>query len=119
MTGMADPIIPIPTESTPAHESSLWLVIDGYNVIAPAAAPRRGADDWLRRERRRLLDRIADAADEQVRRRTCVVFDAAAPPAGRPHRLVHREMTIRFAVDYPEADDLVEAIIAANSAPKR
>ncbi len=97
----------------------MLLLVDGYNVVSPAAAPARGADDWLHRERTRLLDRLASQLDRSVRARCCVVFDAANPPPGRPNRFTHQSIDVRFAVGYPEADDLIEEIIAIQSAPKR
>ena len=57
--------------------------------------------------------------DEKLRRRTCVVFDATDPPRDRPHRFDIDHMSVRFAVDYAEADDLLEEIIAQHSAPKQ
>ncbi|MEM6690309.1 MAG: NYN domain-containing protein [Planctomycetota bacterium] len=101
-----------------SRSESLWLLIDGYNVIAPTAPPRYPTPDWLRRERKSLLDRLAEHLDEETCRRCCVVFDAADPPPGRESRIIHHGIDVRFAVDFPEADDLVEAIIAAHSAPK-
>jgi predicted RNA-binding protein with PIN domain len=98
---------------------SLLLLVDGYNVVAPVAPPRGRPDPrWLERERMRLIARLAEHLDEPIRRRTCVVFDAADPPPGRPHRFTQRGIDVRFAVGYPEADDLLEELIAAHSAPK-
>lgn len=99
---------------------SLLLLIDGYNVVAPVAPPGRSPDAaWLRRERKRLLDRLAEHLDDDTRARTCVVFDAADPPPDRPHRFTYSTIEVRFAVGYPEADDLLEELIAVHSAPKR
>jgi uncharacterized protein len=98
---------------------SLLLLIDGYNVVAPVASPGRRPDpNWLQRERMSLLDRLVAHLDEQTLQRTCVVFDAANPPADRPHQFSFHGMEIEFAVDYPEADDLLEELIASHSAPK-
>ncbi len=99
---------------------ALLLLIDGYNVVAPVAAPGRSPDpNWLHRERMRVLDRLADHLDRKTRTRTCVVFDAANPPPDRPARFEHASVDVRFAVDHAEADDLIEELIAAHSAPKR
>ncbi len=98
----------------------MLILIDGYNVIAPVAPPRRGAPaDWLRAERQRLIDRLADGLDEELARQTCVVFDAATPPHGPPSRLRVRAIDVRFAVDHREADDLIEELIAAHHSPRR
>jgi predicted RNA-binding protein with PIN domain len=98
---------------------SLLLLIDGYNVVAPVAPPSRSPDArWLQRERMQLVDRLVMHLDDDVRKRTCVVFDAANPPPDRPNRFEVNGIDIRFAVGYPEADDLIEELIAAHSAPK-
>ena len=98
---------------------SLLLLIDGYNVVAPVAAPGRVPDPtWLQRERNLLLQRLVQHLSGDVRLRSCVVFDAANPPRDRPSEFVVDGISVRFAVDYPEADDLLEQIIAAHSAPK-
>ena len=98
---------------------SLLLLIDGYNVIAPVAAPRgRGETRWLQRERMQLIERLAKHLDPAVRSRTCVVFDAANPPRDRPSQFEVEGIDVRFSVGYSEADDLLEELIAAHSAPK-
>lgn len=99
---------------------SLLLLVDGYNVLAPVAAPGRSADpNWLHRERMQLIDRLVKHLGAEICRRTCLVFDAANPPPDRPSRFEVEGIDVRFAVDYPEADDLLEELIAAHSAPKR
>lgn len=97
---------------------SLLLLIDGYNVLAPVAPPRAPDPRWLQRERMQLIQRLADHLDESTRCRTCVVFDAANPPANRASEYQQNGIEVRFAVDYPEADDLLEELIVAHSAPK-
>jgi predicted RNA-binding protein with PIN domain len=99
---------------------SLLLLIDGYNVVAPVAPPGRSFDaNWLHRERMLLIERLSTRLAPRVRRRTCVVFDAANPPPDRPSEFEINELTIRFAIDYPEADDLLEELIRDHSAPKQ
>ena len=111
---------------------SLLLLIDGYNVIAPVAPPgssfrrshserhdKSGVDQlWLQRERMQLVRRLIQHLPDSVRSRTCVVFDAANPPRDRPDQFQMEGVEVRFAVGYPEADDLLEELIAAHSAPK-
>ena len=98
---------------------SLLLLIDGYNVVAPIAPPSRSPDArWLQRERMQLINRLVKHLDDDVRKRTCVVFDAVNPPPDRPNRFEVEGIDVRFAVGYPEADDLIEELIAAHSAPK-
>ena len=54
-----------------------------------------------------------------MRTKTCVVFDAANPPRDRPSLFAIQGLEVQFAVGYPEADDLIEELIASHSAPKR
>ena len=99
---------------------SLLLLIDGYNVVSPVAPPSRNIDaNWLHRERMQLINRLATGLDEKIRNRTCVIFDAANPPRNRASEFTHEGITVRFAVDYPEADDLIEELIIGHHSPKQ
>ncbi len=125
-------------DAAPNSALRLLLLIDGYNVIAPSAPPGRGpkagraskaghgsklgrgpSDRWLERERRKLIDRVADRIDDELASFTTIVFDAAHPPPGAAALTISRGMTIRFAVGYTEADDLIEELIADHHSPKR
>lgn len=66
-----------------------------------------------------LLDRLVEHLPMAVRQRTCVVFDAKDPPAGVQDRFECGSIRVRFAVDYPEADDLIEKLILRHSAAKQ
>jgi predicted RNA-binding protein with PIN domain len=99
----------------------MLILIDGYNVIAPTAAPRR-ADPagWLRAERQLLIDRLLTHLDDRLARETCVVFDARPGAVGRgDSRQSYQGLEVRFAVDHDEADDLIEELIAGHPAAKR
>lgn len=96
------------------------LLIDGYNLLFAAgfsdpspSAPR------LARARLALLDFVARSVAPSERLRTTVVFDAAQAPPNLPRQLVHRDMVVRFAVGYASADDLLEELIRADSAPRQ
>ena len=93
-----------------------YLLIDGYNVIAPVAPPgrqsgRSGDSTWLQRERRQLLDRLADHLPAAIIDRTCVVFDSQRRSAKAGAHWRYRGIEVRFAVDHDEADDLIEEIL--------
>lgn len=96
------------------------LIIDGYNLLHAAGLARRsyGPGD-LARCRLRLLNLIAAGLDDAVRLRTSVVFDAKDPPPDAERVSVHRGMQVFFAEPGEEADDLIEDLIAAHSAPKQ
>ncbi|MCS7468832.1 NYN domain-containing protein [Stieleria sp. ICT_E10.1] len=98
---------------------SLLLLLDGYNITQPIAPTRNPDPRWLQRDRNVLLRELTNQLSEPVRRKTCVVFDAANPPRDRPSEFVHHGMSVRFAVDYLSADDLLEEIIRAHHTPKR
>ena len=98
---------------------SLLLLIDGYNVVAPVAPPKRDPDGrWLQRERMKLIGRLVDHLTDFQRQNTCVVFDAAKPPEGRSSSFLVEGISICFAVEHAEADDLLEEMIAAHTAPR-
>lgn len=98
----------------------MLLLIDGYNLLHQSdLLPRGRGQHWLRRARQRLLRRLATALDAPLRSETCIVFDASDPPPGRPARLLHQGIDVRFAVDAPEADDVLERLIARHPTPRR
>ncbi|TVQ01512.1 MAG: hypothetical protein EA381_05025 [Planctomycetaceae bacterium] len=99
----------------------MLILIDGYNVIAPTAPPRRAdPTGWLRAERRLLIDRLLAHLDDRLVRETCVVFDARPGAVGRgDSRQSYQGLEVRFAVDHDEADDLIEELIAGHPAAKR
>jgi hypothetical protein len=73
----------------------------------------------LQRSRLALLNFLAASLDPQELPRTTVVFDSHDAPWGLPQSLQHHGITVRFAAKYEEADDLIEELIAADSAPRR
>ena len=95
------------------------LVIDGYNLLHAAGLARRhyGPGD-LERSRLNLLRLIADQMSDQQRRRTTFVFDARDPPPDASGMGTHAEMLVLYALHDEEADDMIERIIAAHSAPR-
>lgn len=98
---------------------SLLLLIDGYNVSAPIRPGRNADSRWLERHRAGLLRDLTNHLDEDLRPRTCVVFDAANPPRDRPSTFVHQGIDVRFAIGYPSADDLLEEIIRSHHTPRK
>jgi predicted RNA-binding protein with PIN domain len=96
------------------------VLIDGYNLmyVAGIVGPGRGPGG-LERSRLALLNFLAASLDPREVPRTTVVFDSHDAPWGLPRSLQHHGITVRFAAKYEEADDLIEELIAADSAPRR
>ena len=93
------------------------LLIDGYNLLhVTGIVGRRGSG--LQGSREALLRFLATAIDAAERPRTTIVFDAAEAPPGLPRTVAYEGMTIRYASEYPDADALLEELIAADHVPK-
>lgn len=98
----------------------MLLLIDGYNLLHQSDLMGRGRGErWLQRARERLLRQLQRTLDDSLAAQTCVVFDAESPPPDRPHEYVHFGIRVLYAVGYPEADDLIEELIARHDAPQR
>jgi predicted RNA-binding protein with PIN domain len=96
------------------------LLIDGYNLMYAAGfvRARYGPGD-LERCRLRLLNLVAGHLDEAQRLRTTIIFDSKTPPPDAARWSTYREMHVEFAPPGKEADDVIEELIAAHSAPKQ
>lgn len=96
------------------------LLIDGYNLLHVTGIVGRGkAAGSLQGSRVALLNFLAGSIDPQEVPKTTVVFDAQEAPPGLPRTVCHQGMTVRFAARDQEADDLLEQLISAASAPRR
>jgi predicted RNA-binding protein with PIN domain len=95
------------------------FLIDGYNVMyAQGLLGKRFGPDGFRKVRTRFLNELADAFGPVDAHLTTVVFDAAAAPEDVPAELGHKGITVIFAVDDADADERIEHLITAHSAPK-
>jgi predicted RNA-binding protein with PIN domain len=93
------------------------LIIDGYNLLHAAGVFGTGRGDRAFEESRRvLLDMLADLLGADAGQ-TVVVFDAARAPDGLPGRLTHRGLRVWFAREYPDADSLIEELVAEATSP--
>jgi predicted RNA-binding protein with PIN domain len=106
------------------------LLIDGYNLLhqSPSMTVDRGPG-WTQRARTRLIHWLAHYLPTPVQAQTLVVFD----PPKRPSRLDlepdgsqlgnHRTdgsaIEVRFAIGYPEADQLLIELIGKQSHPTK
>src|SRR5271154_2768213 len=97
----------------------MLYLIDGYNLLHAMGVMRaRMGRTGLERARGQLLGLLAGAYGAETNRVT-VVFDAAAAPRNAEREQQHRGITVRFAVDEEEADDLIEQLIRKASVPKQ
>jgi predicted RNA-binding protein with PIN domain len=97
------------------------LIIDGYNLLYASGILGGGrGPGFLERSRQALLNFLAESLDAKAVSRCQVVFDASIEnaPRGLPRRLTHRGITVHFAAGLPSADELIEELIVADSAPR-
>jgi predicted RNA-binding protein with PIN domain len=95
----------------------MTLIIDGYNLLHASGVfgAERGPRGF-EQSRVALLDLLCELLDDHAAD-TIVVFDAARAPDGLPGRLVHRGIRVWFAREYPDADSLIEELVADDTAP--
>jgi uncharacterized protein len=95
------------------------LLIDGYNLLHATGIVGRGIGPGsFERSRLAMLNFLAESLDPAELPRTTIVFDAHEA-SGLPQVVEHRGIRVRFAAKYESADDLIEELIRADSAPRR
>ena len=98
----------------------MGLLIDGYNLLHESGLLGRGrGPQQLERARSALLRFLENSLDEAERAATIVVFDAKNAPHGVPRASRHAGIEVLFAAEHAEADDLLEELIRADSAPRQ
>jgi predicted RNA-binding protein with PIN domain len=96
------------------------LLIDGYNLLHASGILGRGIGPGsLERSRNALLNFLAESLDPAELARTTVVFDAREAPPGLPRVTTHRGIKVQFAEPGSDADQVIERLILADSAPRR
>jgi uncharacterized protein len=96
------------------------LLIDGYNLLNATGIVGRGAGTpSLGQSRLALLNFLAASVDPREAAHTTVVFDAHQAPPGLPRVVRHGRLVVRFAAKHETADELIEELIHADSAPRR
>jgi len=93
------------------------LLIDGYNLLHVTALVGRSGSG-LHGSREALLGFLAATLGEGERAQTTIVFDAADAPPGLPRIVMHEGMTVRYSSEYPDADALIEELIAGHNVPR-
>lgn len=95
-------------------------LIDGYNLLFQSQLVGKGRGrQWLPAARRRLVQLLHGRLSTQVLQTTRLVFDApSVGPAPEPEQ--HSSgLQVVYAVNYSEADDLLEEIIRQHPTPKQ
>lgn len=99
---------------------SALVIIDGYNLLFAKGID--GVDNptgTLEDARDALIDWILETLPSTTANRTILTFDAKNPPPNRPRQFTHSGLTVHFAADFEEADDLIGAYIEAHSSPTK
>jgi predicted RNA-binding protein with PIN domain len=95
------------------------ILIDGYNLLhASTVTPTAANQGSLEATRNALLDHLLEYLPPGMASETVVVFDKGSE-RDLPAESRYGELTIRFAINHPEADDLIEQLIREDSTPKR
>lgn len=109
------------TGSSPSSpQPSTRRLIDGYNLLFAVGFGNLGTPAAkLPAARQELFDFLTRVLDESERRSTVIVFDAKRAPYGNAATQYFAHMTIHFAVDYRDADELLIELIRSNHTPQR
>lgn len=89
------------------------LIIDGYNLLRAIQA---GYDEYASitdSQMCRLISSFARLKKDKAK----IVFDGIGPPDKTPLKNIAR-VEVVFSSQYKEADDIIEQLIIANTAPK-
>ena len=96
-------------------------IIDGYNLIFSCGLEgKKRTPQSLEKARARLISTVSASIAASERTQTTIVFDAKRLPIKetKADSIVH-DIRILYAVDYDEADTLIEELIASHSTPKK
>jgi predicted RNA-binding protein with PIN domain len=105
--------------ATPLFFLKTTYLVDGYNLIhAIGLLPKKAGPGGLEKARRALLGLLHGHFGDESSAVT-VVFDAAkAPPRSMPEQ-VYQGLRVQFATGGLLADDVIEALIQQEAAPKQ
>ena len=97
------------------------VLIDGYNLIFECGLEGRvRTARSLEHARRRLVEELCQRLSAADRESVTMVFDAQRLPPGETQIQSRVQgMEVWFAVGYPDADTLIEELIAQHSSPKQ
>ena len=95
-------------------------MIDGYNLIFQCGLNGKRRDGLaLEKSRQRLIQEVGKQLGEQ-RQHAAIVFDASRLPIKEDQAISEvKGLTIIYAVDFDDADSMIEEIIRTHSSPKQ
>lgn len=99
----------------------MYTIVDGYNLIFQCGLEGRSRNSSaLERARDRLIAMILMAVPAEELARITIVYDAKRLPIKETEIVSSKQgITVIFAVDYPDADTLIEELILKHSNPKQ
>jgi hypothetical protein len=98
----------------------MTTLVDGYNLVhASGILARNIGPGTLQRARDGLIGFLKASLSESERASTTVVFDAKDAPPRLPEEHVVDGLRILYALDYTNADALIEELIVSDSAPRQ
>jgi predicted RNA-binding protein with PIN domain len=107
-------------DSITLHVTCMLILIDGYNLLFHSQMVGKGrGPGWLKGSRERLIRFLISGVSQDLIARTTVVFDATQGADPQSDFIVPPGLRIVFAVQHPEADDLLEEMIRSHPTPKR
>jgi uncharacterized protein len=98
---------------------SVRILIDGYNLLFQSGLGGRGrGPGWIVQARAQLIAFLHQQLHPQWASATTVVFDRSQGRNPQHDFVSAAGIQVLFATDHPEADDMIEELIAQHSAPK-
>jgi predicted RNA-binding protein with PIN domain len=95
------------------------ILIDGYNLLFQSGlGGRAGGPGWIHRARDQLLEFLHEHLVDYWATGTTIVFDKSQGKVPQHDSQTERGLKIMFAMEHPEADDLIEELILAHTSPK-
>lgn len=96
------------------------IVIDGYNLIFQCGLEGKRRDSLaIEKARQRAIQTISKWLGDD-RKHAAIVFDASRLPIKEDHSVSQIDgLTIIYAVDYDDADSMIEEIVRTHSSPKQ
>ncbi len=95
------------------------ILIDGYNLLFQSQLVGKGrGPGWLERARQKLIAHLHSRISQELLAQTTIVFDASQAQDSSRDSISKQSVSIIFAHEHPQADDLLEELIRQHPSPK-